>query len=194
MNYWLNSQTCLKLVGFQQEFRNFDNDRHQLSVCALLKVSEEKPLAGHDWLQSWSRQRRKLQLLVRSLMRKAPLLLLLLSLHPPPTHLPFLHLQCSKIQLAPLLPPHLLQDPPHQSLNLAELTKLYVSKWESSQICSWYSHSVLMAKVKEYRQQGELIWLAPSFRRKPAIWCDGTSYDEAFLATNPVMISQKSWQ
>ena len=48
-----------------------------------------------------------------SLMRKAPPPppppLPLLSLHPPPppsppTHLPFLHLQCSKSQLVPLLP------------------------------------------------------------------------------------------
>ena len=175
---------------------------HQSSVCTILKVSGAKPLASHDWLQSESRQKRKLLVSHEESpsYSSSSSLTPPLSLHPPPpppappTHLPFLHLQCSKIQLAPLVPPHLLQDPPHQSLNLAELTKLYVSKWESSQICSWYSHSVLMAKVKEYRRQGELIWLAPSFRRKPAIWCDGTSYDEAFLATNPRMISQKNWQ
>ena len=60
-----------------------------------------------------SRQKRKLQLLDS---HEESLLLLLLPLHPP-THLPFLHLQCSKTQLDPLVVHlvHLLQ---HSHLGL----------------------------------------------------------------------------
>ena len=101
----------------------FRKSCHQSSVCTTLKVSGAKPLASHDWLQSESRQKRKLLVSHEESPSSS-------SLTPPlspssSSYSPaFPSPAVQQKPAGPPAPPHHLLRAPHLSMSLSKLALL----------------------------------------------------------------------